>query len=186
MGVKIQGSGSISGGVADQITLNGDGSIKSAVTPADTADPKTLATLGNVLRDGEEGKRGMPFTASQAETNSGVDDKKMVTPKKLRAGFALSLNQTGYVAFPSWLGGLIFQWGMAVSDTSGIVTASYAMSFPTTMLGLVCNAFVGGTTVAEAAGATWNNSGVANPKAQVKLVAGRASASTFYFIAVGY
>ncbi|WP_303678329.1 gp53-like domain-containing protein [Ralstonia mannitolilytica] len=42
------------------------------------------------------------------------------------AGFAISIGTNGYVKFPSWLGGWIFQWGL--SNITG--NTDYSVSFP--------------------------------------------------------
>ena len=70
--------------------------------------------------------------ASQSEVNAGVVTDKFVAPSTLRFGFAASFTPNGYIAFPSWLGGLIIQWGTSVNTgTSTLVT--FPIPFPTTV-----------------------------------------------------
>lgn len=75
--------------------------------------------------------------ASDAELASGVVDDKVVTPKKLRMGFSISLGTSGYVAFPTWLGGIVFQWIAEQSfGTSGDaeMTVTHPIVFPAACL----------------------------------------------------
>ncbi|WP_280042443.1 phage tail protein [Pseudomonas sp. Hg5Tf] len=76
--------------------------------------------------------------ATQDQVNAGADDTSFVTPKKLRFGFAASLGQNGYIALPSWMGGLIIQWGYGLAsgfsnanDLTGVV--NYPLAFPSTI-----------------------------------------------------
>lgn len=82
---------------------------------APAAGDSSTALINSAWFKGEvatEGAQGTAKVATQAQTNSGTDDTTIVTPKKLRAGFAASLTGNGgYVALPSWLGGFIIQWG---------------------------------------------------------------------------
>ncbi|HIH4679502.1 TPA: phage tail protein [Pseudomonas aeruginosa] len=70
---------------------------------------------------------GIAKIATQLQTNAGTDDATIVTPKKLRWGFAISLATNGYVVLPSWLGGLVIQWGKVATPTADI---EYAVTFP--------------------------------------------------------
>lgn len=78
-----------------------------------------------------EANAGTAKVATQAQTVAGADDTTIVTPKKLRAGFAWTFAQSGYIALPSWLGGLIFQWGMAWIPGSALnVAMTLPVAFP--------------------------------------------------------
>lgn len=66
-----------------------------------------------------ESTRGNAKLATQDQTNSGTADDVVVTPKKMRAGLSISLSDSGYIALPTWLGGLIFQWTLSQIINSG-------------------------------------------------------------------
>ncbi|MDM5071178.1 phage tail protein [Aeromonas bestiarum] len=93
---------------------------------------------------------GMMKVATQVQTDAGTADDVAITPKKLRFGFSANLSANGYIAFPSWLGGLIFQWfefnvtnGWTQATASGTSTpvwqaqasTSLPMAFPTNSFG---------------------------------------------------
>lgn len=74
---------------------------------------------------------GQAKVATQAQVNTGTDDTTIITPKKLRAGFAVSINRNGFIAFPSWMGGIIIQWGSVVVPNGSTATFTFPTAFPT-------------------------------------------------------
>lgn len=92
-----------------------------------------VAALAALAAQATENNQGTAKVATQAQVNSGADDATIVTPRKLRFGFAISLTTNGYIAFPSWLGGLIIQWGQfTATNASGPV--SFPIPFPNALL----------------------------------------------------
>lgn len=69
--------------------------------------------------------RGTAKVATQVLTDAGVDDKTIITPKKLRFGFSASFGADGYFTFPSWLGSLCLQWGVISTAANGVGTATF-------------------------------------------------------------
>jgi hypothetical protein len=107
---------------------------------AATNDTKfvTPLKLGNFFTSrfiqATEAALGVLKLATQAQTNAGTDDTTAVTPKKLRFGFAASFGPSGYLTLPTWMGGLIFQWGIgtiSLTTTSGIYyTGNVTLNLP--------------------------------------------------------
>ncbi|WP_411730122.1 hypothetical protein [Pseudomonas lurida] len=95
--------------------------------------------------------KGLARFATQSEVNAGVDDSSIVTPKKLRAGFQIQLSVNGYIYFPSWMGGLVWQWGNR-AFTSGS-TSAFTTPFPNEALIVwaLPNSIVGGSPSTVAA-----------------------------------
>lgn len=95
---------------------------------------RVFQAIAKKIVQATEALAGIARVATQAQTNAGIDDATIVTPKKLRAGFALSLGPNGYLAFPSWLGGVMVQWGTVLpgtySSTGSYLTKGFA--FPVT------------------------------------------------------
>ena len=75
---------------------------------------------------------GFAKIATQPQVDAGQNDTSYVTPKKLRLGFSIGLGSNGYIAFPSWLGGLILQWGnIAAVPDNAVIPVAYPIQFPT-------------------------------------------------------
>ncbi|MNJ51432.1 hypothetical protein D3C77_467350 [compost metagenome] len=86
---------------------------------------------------------GRARIATQVHTNAGDADDVLVTPKKLRWGFSYSFGLNGYVVLPSWMAGLIFQWGQAtlVMDDQSV---PFPLAYPNVALNVqtTCSGFV--------------------------------------------
>ncbi|MEW5715093.1 phage tail protein [Pseudomonas sp. SB113] len=68
--------------------------------------------------------------ASQEEVDTGSADNKFVTPAKMRFGFAFIKGGGGAnnaIVFPTWLGGLMIQWGVHLAQ---VADAETAVTFP--------------------------------------------------------
>ena len=78
-----------------------------------------------------EVNQGTAKTATQLQADAGVDDATIVTPKKMRFGFALNFTAaSGYVLFPTWLGGLLFQYGRASLAADQFTTLTWPLAWP--------------------------------------------------------
>lgn len=86
------------------------------------------------LKQATESLPGVSKVGTQSEINEGVSDSVAVTPKKLRAGFAINLASNGYIAFPTWMGGLIIQWGGKPFAGASSATWVYPIAFPNGVL----------------------------------------------------
>ena len=70
---------------------------------------------------------GIVEICTNAELLAGASDTVVATPLKLRLGFAASFAARGYVAFPTWLGGVVIQWGKETTvTTSTVINLPYA------------------------------------------------------------
>ncbi|KPA92708.1 phage-related tail fiber protein [Pseudomonas asplenii] len=84
-----------------------------------------ISALAQLVASATEGRPGTAKVATQEQVVAGVDNESFVTSKKLRFGFAMSLAPSGFVAFPSWLGGLVIQWG-----TTNSTSVTFPLQFP--------------------------------------------------------
>jgi phage-related tail fiber protein len=83
------------------------------------------------VKQATETVAGMLKVATQEQVDNGASDETAVTPKKLRWNVAFTRSASGYLALPSWLGGIIIQWGRTPQSVSdGNVTANFPIQFP--------------------------------------------------------
>jgi phage-related tail fiber protein len=91
-----------------------------------------IAALAALAAQATEINQGTAKVATAAQMLDSANDTVMATPKKLRLGFASSLTPNGYVVFPSWLGGLVIQWGTVSFPTTADnrLPVSFPIEFP--------------------------------------------------------
>lgn len=178
--VTIDGSGS----------LSSTGSIKAAGEIYGANGAVTVATDGNVYGSVWGGwlstyianyvNTNVPKVATQALTDAGVDDTTIVTPKKLRFGFSISLTTNGYIVFPSWLGGLVLQWGLVPNSYGGGGTVkNFVIPFPNACLSISGSPF-GNVAPANFEAAEFYN------LTNTGFTSANSSSATNSYFAVGY
>ncbi|WP_338049940.1 gp53-like domain-containing protein [Pseudomonas anatoliensis] len=92
-----------------------------------------------------------------------------MTPKKLRLGFMVRLGISGYIVFPSWMGGLIIQWINGSASQSGNNNCGdlnmWPLAFPNALFLAV--ATHEGTSTATFL--TWNGVSTVNPRVGINV-----------------
>ncbi|BAQ75244.1 phage-related tail fibre protein-like protein [Pseudomonas sp. Os17] len=106
-----------------------------------------ISALAPLATQATEINQGTTKVATTAQMLDSANDFVMPTPKKLRWGFSISLASNGYIALPSWLGGLVLQWGASVGFSSTPAAVTFAMAFPTAAYAVVATNYVGATNV---------------------------------------
>lgn len=152
-GLKFSVTFNVASGVNPSMNISGRGD--KLLKQYDASGAKVAATFGagqisDVAYDGvdlvllNKGQSAIQATetvlgsarvATQALTNAGVDDSTIVTPKKMRFGFLISLTANGYIMFPSWMSGLIIQWGLSAQiPNNTTISVPLPMAYPTACL----------------------------------------------------
>lgn len=126
-------AGDIRAGVLFELSHNGTVfQLREAVADAYRKDETySQAEVNGLVGQATEQKQGTIKIATDAQMLDGANDSVVATPKKFRKGFAISLATNGYIAFPTWLGGLVVQWGTTatlVGDSDNAVP--FQMAFP--------------------------------------------------------
>jgi len=121
--------------------------LSGAVTGSGSFDGSGNLTISTAATQATEAVTGGAKVATQMQTDQGADDTAFITPKKLRFGLNVSLGANGYIVFPNWLGGFIFQWANGTgAGVEGTQTITYPLAFPTEVLfHMVSTHFITGT-----------------------------------------
>ncbi len=107
---------------------------------AGTDDTKfvTAKKLMAWVKQASETVLGLMKVATQAQTDAGTADDIAITPKKLRNGFSANYSANGYVAFPSWMGGWLVQWGSVPAiPGNGVQFITFPVTFTTGVFALL-------------------------------------------------
>lgn len=90
-----------------------------------------VAALVPLAAQATEINQGTAKVGTQAQVDEGVSDAVIVTPKKMRFGFVMNFTAaSGYVLFPTWLGGLLFQYGrFSLAGDTG-TTFTWPLAWP--------------------------------------------------------
>lgn len=107
--------------IADQAEVN-DGTDDTKIV--------TSKKLKNWSKQATETVMGLLTVATQDQVDAGSDDATAVTPKKMRWGVSYSIAVNGYLILPSWLGGLVFQWGRTSVDGGNVTEVDLQIPFP--------------------------------------------------------
>lgn len=156
--------------------------VGAGLTPSHANLDLLKDSLVGAWRTATETLVGVLRVATQTETNAGTADDRAVTPKKLRWGVSYSLSTQGYIVFPSWLGGLIIQWGQVTTSGSADVTATFPVAFPTAALRLALS----GVCVSGLNSPGYNTLTASNVKINSWSGASTRSVTQIDYIVVGY
>ncbi|MBX8522183.1 tail fiber protein [Pseudomonas cichorii] len=104
--------------------------IKAWSTPVNQGSID-IAALAALVVQATEANRGITRLATQSEVVAGLEGTAVVTPQKMRFGFAMNFTTaSGYVLFPTWLGGLLIQYGRATLAGDNFSTLTWPLAWP--------------------------------------------------------
>jgi microcystin-dependent protein len=120
-----------------------------------------IAALAALSQQAAESNQGTAKVATQTQTDLGTDDATIITPKKMRWGVNYLKSSPGYLALPSWLGGLTFQWGhyTGAMTAQALRPVTLPIVFPTNILAAMASASDNGSQATSSVGVTTMNPG---------------------------
>ena len=151
--------------------------VVNGVSPSAGDSSKALATTEWFKAEqASETTQGTAKVATQVQTNTGIDDTTIVTPKKLRAGFSVSVGTIGFIAFPTWLGGIILQWGQSGTTPiapGGSASYTFPTAYPNAVAFGLATGAIGNSGIPEVLGLSKTQITLGNPTT--------GSANTYYY-----
>ena len=123
-------AGTANGDAVNYLQLGGDAAREFLAAPATTGN----AVVNKAQFDAKTGQAtetvaGIAEICTLADLLVGSSDTVVATPLKLRLGFAAVFATNGFISFPSWLGGLIIQWGLKNVPLASTASVSFSPSF---------------------------------------------------------
>jgi len=123
-------NGTANGDAVNYLQLGGDAAREFLAAGATTGN----AVVNKTQFDAKTGQAtetvaGIAEIATNAEMAAGSSDTAVATPSKLRLGFAANFAPNGYISFPTWLGGLIIQWGLKNVPLSSTASVAFLPTF---------------------------------------------------------
>lgn len=124
---------------ADQVAAEAGVSTSHWMSPL-----RVFQAIAKKVVQATETVLGIAKIATQTQTVAGTDDATIVTPKKMRYGFAMSFSaSSGYLLFPTWLGSALLQYGRATLAADTETTFTWPLAWPE-----ACYALGGGVLTA--------------------------------------
>lgn len=169
------------------VVLGNDGvTVYRNAVDSNSTNPNT-GGAGWTNEQASETVLGMMKVATQAQTDAGTADDVAITPKKLRNGFSANFSASGYVALPSWMGGLIIQWGSVQFNVGSAVESTttaqftYPISFPNKAIAAFATNSVGVGVEGNECTTAIDSAGASSLVARAYRVAGNNAPGTEYF-----
>ncbi|MDD1016824.1 gp53-like domain-containing protein [Pseudomonas rubra] len=120
--------------VASQTDLNAGTNDSRFVTAK-----KLTAWLSTKLIQASYTAAGIVSFANADELINSNLETKVLSPAVVKYGFAMLNARNGYIAFPSWLGGFIIQWGSATIPAT-TTDVAYPLTYPNAEFVTLANA----------------------------------------------
>lgn len=90
----------------------------------------TSAAIVNSTLDNSPIGSVTPSTAEFLTPSAGDNSQNAATTAWCLLGFAILLSQNGYIKFPTWLGGLVIQWGLSTNPSGSDLIVDFPIEFP--------------------------------------------------------